>query len=46
MDRGDWQAAVHGVAKELDMSLTTKQQQVYLIVTVMILKKRSPTPGG
>ena len=46
MVRGDWQAAVRGVAKELDTSLTTKQQQVYLIVTVIIFKKRSPTPGG
>ena len=35
MDRGDWQAAVHGVAKELYTKLTTKQQ-VYLIVTVII----------
>ena len=27
MDRGDWQATVHGVAKELDLG--TKQQHAY-----------------
>ena len=26
MDRGPWQAAVHGVAKESDLGLATKQQ--------------------
>ena len=28
MDRGPWQAAVHGVAKESDLGLATKQQQI------------------
>ena len=27
MDRGDWQATVHGVAKSLTWLLTTKQEQ-------------------
>ena len=27
MDRGAWWATVHGVAKELDITLATKQQQ-------------------
>ena len=28
MDRGAWRAIVHGVAKELDMTSATKQQQL------------------
>jgi len=27
MDRGAWEATVHGVAKELDMTVTKRQQQ-------------------
>ena len=31
MDRGDWRATVHGVAKELDMTERQQQKELHFI---------------
>ena len=41
MDRGAWWAAVHGVTKELDMTVTKQQQQSFICFHFLKTKSNS-----